>query len=69
MKKDVKIAILDTYVNIDQPSLNYKVNIIGDNGDNIKINHATSICDEIIRQCANVKIDVYPIFENASEID
>lgn len=69
MRGKIKIAILDTYVNNTLPVFEERVNVVGQGDKEVQINHATSICDEIIRHCPEVLIDVYPIFENSAEID
>lgn len=63
---NIHIAILDTYVDLKNNLFKNKVKyaIPGKESQIINSNHATSMCGEIIANCSNVKIDVYPIFEN-----
>jgi len=66
--KNVKIAVLDTYVKSDNNKIKNMVHIsnLCEKNKPLECIHGTAVCSQIMSRCDKVEIVVYPIFKSDS---
>ena len=70
MENYIKVAVIDTYINENYERFQKKVKVLKNEKEvMISSDHGTAICNMIINECENVKIDVFPVFENSMSIN